>query len=139
MAEIREYVARQFGKFTLQELYNELGISSRIDKKNTSTYMIRLIEEGLIERDSVKSGTFRVVNIELDEIDYKNAPKEVFPIVWPLGIHKLAALHPKSIAVVAGSPEAGKTALMLNLIYLNNVKLGDAIWYFVSEFGAALG
>jgi len=136
MLEIREFVALQFGKFTLQELYNALEVTSRIDKKNISTYMIRLIEEGIIERDPIKSGTFRIIVHDIDEIDFKNAPKTIFPIVWPLKIDKLVSLYPKTIAVIAGEPESGKTAFILNLIYLNNVKHANDIVYFSSEMGA---
>lgn len=135
ITEIREYIARQYGQFTLRDLYNELGLIGKIDKRNASTYMLELVDEGVIERHPERSGTYRVVLHSLESINYKGAPERLFPIVWPLGIEKLARLHPKTIAVVAGEPESGKTALLLNVIYLNNEEYANRIALFSSEMG----
>jgi len=136
MLEVEEFVARQCGKFSLQDMYNELGITGKIDKKHASIYMIALTERNIIERDPAKSGIYRTVLRDIDEIDYKNAPETIFPMLWPLHIEKLALMHPKTIAVVAGEPESGKTAILLNVLYLNNERYEDQSILFSSEMGA---
>jgi hypothetical protein len=53
---------------------------------------------------------------------------------WPFSIEKLALLYPKNIAVIAGSKDAGKTAIALNLAYMNRHK---KVRYLSSEMGGA--
>ncbi|MBW2618874.1 MAG: hypothetical protein JRC92_08370, partial [Deltaproteobacteria bacterium] len=57
----------------------------------------------------------------------------VVDLKWPFGLERLIDLYPKNIVVVAGAPNAGKTALLLNLIRLNMTK--HQITYFSSEMG----
>jgi len=53
----------------------------------------------------------------------------------PFDIHELTYLLPKSIVVVAGAPNAGKSAFLMNLARLNMHKFDTH--YFSSEMGAA--
>lgn len=78
---------------------------------------------------------FKVVDDTLVPIDFKNASGEYFNMLWPFGIHKYCFLHKKNVAVVYGSKDSGKTALLLNIIRLNMGK--HNISYFSSEMGAS--
>jgi hypothetical protein len=65
-------------------------------------------------------------------IDFKSeSSAKPLPIKWPMGIEKYVDLYPGNMAVVAGSPEAGKSALLLNFIKMNMERF--PIYYFCSE------
>jgi GTPase SAR1 family protein len=50
-----------------------------------------------------------------------------------MGVEKYVNLYEGNIVVVAGSPNSGKTAMMLNLIHLNQDRF--PVYYFCSEMG----
>ena len=52
-------------------------------------------------------------------------------IKWPLGIHEMAGLYPGTMAVIAGTPNSGKTALCLQMVRMNMDKW--PVYYFSSE------
>jgi hypothetical protein len=54
--------------------------------------------------------------------------------VFPLGEENLFRLMPKNVVIVSGSPDSGKTAYMMNLVYKNQSKFH--IQYNSSEMGA---
>ena len=74
---------------------------------------------------------FKVVDDDLVPINFKGARGEPFDIVLPFGIHQYCKMYRKNIAVVFGSKDAGKTAIMLNIIRLNMNK--HRTLYFSSE------
>ena len=74
---------------------------------------------------------FKVVDDSLVPIDFMGAKGEKFDIILPFGIHQYCFLYRKNIMVVFGSKDAGKTALMFNIIKLNMRR--HRILYFSSE------
>ena len=97
--------------------------------------LLRLLEDGFIERVGQKAGTYRRIENECQDIDFMSADvKDELDLSWPLGVHRFVHILPKSIIVVAGSPDTGKTAFMLNLARLNMSRF--SINYFSSEMGA---
>jgi len=57
------------------------------------------------------------------------------PFKWPLKIEEYINLFPGNLAVIAGATNAGKTALLLNTVYLNQFTFPMPIYYFCSEMG----
>jgi len=122
--------------FETPELDRDLGISAVTDKNNRLMAMRRLEDKGIIERHQKEAKRFRYVNNSLAVIDFKNAVSAgALPLEWPLGIQNYVNLFPGNLAVVAGATNAGKTALLLNVVYLNNNKFPLPIYYFCSEMG----
>lgn len=122
--------------FETPELDRDLGITSATDKNNRREIMLRLREKGIIEQHAKIQKQFRFVNKQLVAIDFKNATSGgLIPIKWPLKIENYVNLFPGNLAVVAGSTNAGKTALLLNIVYLNQFSLAIPIYYFCSEMG----
>jgi hypothetical protein len=113
-----------------------MNIKSKLDKDNVRQCLRRLVNEGTIERAGGKDGVFRRVIADSEPIDFRNAPTEVFDIRWPFDIQTLAHIHPGNIIVIAGDSNAGKTALLMNVIDLN-IGTGYEIFYFSSEMGAS--
>jgi hypothetical protein len=93
-----------------------------------------LCDKGIIERYGNKNGTWRVVDNDCEEINFLDAPEESIDIKWPFAIEEYVKTLPKNIIVVAGEPNAGKTAFLLNVVKMNMDS--HDIHYFSSEMGA---
>ncbi len=133
--ELREWVLTADGVFLTADVGKELGLTARDGMKQLTKALCRLKDEGIIERVGDKRGQYRRVNQECDGIDWRNAPTESYSIRWPFQIERMVDLHPGNIVVVAGEPNAGKTAFLLNVVKLN-MNQGRDIHYFSSEMGA---
>lgn len=133
--EVREWVENEAnGVFYMTEIYKNLGIMTKYDKNNVSQVLSRLSKEGLVERALGRNGCFRKINYEYDLIDWKSEKTDFIDLTFPLGIHRWVHFMPKNIICIAGSPDSGKTALLLNIVMLNQRK--HEVWYFSSEMGA---
>jgi len=91
----------------------------------------RLVEEGFIQR--VSSGVYRRVDAECEDIDFVNIDDTILDITWPFRIEELVQIMPGNIVIIAGEPNAGKTAFLLNLVK-DNMRKHD-VYYFSSEMG----
>ena len=99
--------------------YSDLGLNSPNDKTACRMAFRRLVEKGKLEPVRNRSGVYRYLNGNMTEIDYINADTTPFNIKYPLGVHELVETYKKSLVVVAGEPNAGKTAFLLNLAWKN--------------------
>lgn len=115
-----------------QEYQNIASVSNSI-KTQIRVVVKRLKESGFIEKAGKEDGIYRLVMNECEEIDFLNASTDAFSIVWPFQIEHYVKTHPKNIIVVAGSPNAGKTAFLLNTVAMNMDRL--KVNYFSSEMG----
>jgi hypothetical protein len=97
--------------------------------------LARLVEEGILERQSKKDGVFRRIEEDAPLIDYKSTDVEIVSVNYPFGIHELVNTYPGNIITAAGTINSGKTAFLLNLVARN--MLGFRIKYFSSEMGAS--
>lgn len=132
---IEDWVTSTSGWFDTPELDRDLGITSISDKNNRREIMLRLESKGIVERHPKISKQFRYINTKVTHLAFKTANVTgVLPVKWPLGIERYVNLFPRNMAVVAGSPNSGKTALLLNFIYLNQDNF--PIYYLCSEMGA---
>jgi len=131
--EVREWVEKQVGVFTNKDIYHELGIKEKKDKKNVSAILARMEKDGLIERSKRRAGVWRRVDDDVELMDFVNAPVEEISLLWPFGIEKMVRIFPRNIIVVAGHSDAGKTCFLFNFIKMNMDK--HDIYYFNSEMG----
>lgn len=132
--EVRDFVLTSSGLFLTSDVFNRLHVTSRQEKKNVVNALLRLLKEGKIERHPGRDGCYRRVDDQAEEINFRNAPTESLPIHWPFEIETLVRTLPRNIIVVAGSPNSGKTAFLLNVVRLNMEE--HRIHYFSSEMGA---
>ncbi len=131
---IRGWVEQTTGWWQTDELDRDLGVSSVKDKNNRRFVLHDLKSKGIIEAHPKLNKQWRYINTRVTSLDFKVAQKTgALPVRWPLGIEKFVNIFPGNLAVVAGSPNAGKTALLLNFIYLNDSEF--PIYYFCSEMG----
>lgn len=131
--QFRDWIEAGDGLFSLKDVQFDLGIVDRQGRKSLSNAANRLVQEGVITKTG-KRGQFRIVDSNTEEINFLSASGDEIPFRWPLGIEKFFKLLPRNICVVAGEPDAGKTAYLLNVVRLNMSK--HEIHYFSSEMGA---
>lgn len=130
--KVAEYVAQSSGWFHTDDIYRSLSLNSESDKGNVRMCLCRMTQKGLLERHLRQNGRFRKVEDELIEMDFTRAdPTAEFKLLWPFSLERYVRIMPKSIIVVAGSPNSGKTAFLLNVVAKNQGK--QHIAYFNSE------
>jgi hypothetical protein len=114
--------------------YSDLGYKTIKEKGACRMAFKRLVERGKLEPLRDRSGMYRYMNGKMEEIDFLNADATPFPIKFPLGVHELVETYKKSLIVLAGEPNAGKTAFLLNLAWKNRDEEPN---YFSTDMGAA--
>jgi hypothetical protein len=134
--EVREWLEVTTGDhFMTTDVHRELQLTTRREKKTLTMILTRLCTEGVLEKYGGRAGQYRVINAEASEIDWLNAETEPLGLKWPLGEEQFVYTYPKSVSIIAGSPDGGKTAWLLNFIRLNMNRF--PIHYFSSEMGGA--
>jgi len=131
--EIRDLFLTTNDNITTTFVYQMTTMTtSREEKKKALAILSRMVDEGFIQR--VGNGIYRRVDTECEEIDFLNADDTILSIAWPFGIERLVQTMPKNIIVIAGEPNSGKTAFLLNLARLNMNH--HPVYYFSSEMGS---
>ena len=131
---IEDWIKDTNGWFGYDELDKDLGIGQSRDKDNRRQIIKRLKDAGIIEAHPKQNKLFRYINTAVRLIDFKFAlGRNPLDIKYPFMIEKYFKTYPGNIIVVAGAPDAGKTAFLLNLIRLNQYDF--SIYYQSSEMG----
>lgn len=118
-AIIEQWISLIPGRFNVRDIWAEVGIESSEGKQHLRVILNRLEKKGLVASIS-RDGNYRRVDIEAKVIDWQAADVEnVVPIKFPFEIDGHCRIYPKSIIIVAGSKNAGKTAFLYNVIQLN--------------------
>jgi len=131
---VLEWVKNTTGWWSTQELDTDLGFKDTQQKGYRRLILYRLKEQGIIEGHPRINKQFRYVDKRLTSLDFRTASSAgVLAVKWPMGIERYVNLYAGNLVVVAGAPNAGKTALLLNVIHLNQDHFPIA--YFSSEMG----
>ena len=132
---IREYIIETDGKWWhVNDIDDQFGLKAKAEKNNRRQILHRMKKEGFIEQHQTVSRKYRHRVTQIEGLNYKQAKRgHVLDIRWPLQVEEFVNLYEGNLVVVAGSPNAGKTAMMLNLIYLNQHRF--PVYYFCSEMG----
>ncbi len=132
--KIEEWVKGTTGWFSYEELDRELGVCSNADKDNRRQIVSRLKKKGVVEPHHRDNKLCRFINTQVRLIDFKSATNRTpLDLKLPFGLERLVKIYPKSIIVIAGAANAGKTGLLLNFIRLNQHNF--TIYYRSSEMG----
>jgi len=119
--------------FSAQDAWNDIGITLPENRTHLRVILSRCKEKRQIDK-STSNGHYRILDTTKLIMDWENADvKNVLPILWPFGIQKWAKIHPKSIIIVAGEKNAGKTAFLYQCIKMNYASFN--IELFNSETG----
>ena len=134
-AEIREWLKDSTGSFTVADIDREFGLTTRQDKQRRSTALKEIKNKNYIIRDRRVAGRWHIVNTELNFIDLEAEDESPFKLSLPLDLSQIVTIPPKSIIVLAGSPNSGKTCLALNTLRAN---MGEhRLLYLMSEMGGS--
>lgn len=128
--EVREYVMSTTGHFLSTDVHKCLDVSTREDKKNVSEILRRLCGS-VIERHGSMNGCFRRIDDMAEDIKFLDANTDEIKLDLPFDIDGFVNIYPRNIIVIAGSPDAGKTAFLLNTVEKNMER--HKIYYFSSE------
>jgi hypothetical protein len=116
--------------FTLQDIcsyfmWNEQATRRQVTRKLYHDYKER--KEPLLDK---LGKTYRLIDDIAEDIDWQNADtSKPINLVLPFNIHKYVKLFPKSIICIAGEPNSGKSAFLLNTL-LKNL---DKDWVFYNS------
>jgi len=131
---IQEWVTNSKGSFTVDALDRDLGLTTRSEKKYRTTCLARLINKKLVTRDKRQVGRYHIIDSKLETIDLFNVSEAPFPINLPFDLHRNVVLPKKCIVIIAGSSNAGKTAILLNILKSNLTQQYKKM-YLMSEMG----
>jgi replicative DNA helicase len=130
---IRAYAEVTEGNIEVTTMYKSLALVTIGNKKAALMALKRLVEEGLLAK--IKPGLYRLIEkdaIRLKLSEAKNMGNE-WNIKYPFGWERYFITFPKTVIVVSGVPDAGKTAMLLNIANMN--KHLSPIYYWTSEMG----
>ena len=132
---IRAYMEDTDGQWVeYRDLDNDLGIRTPDQKTARRTIISRLKASKFIEGHETISTKIRRVKSALNEmvLDFEKEA-DYLPLIWPFGLHEKVDIYPKSLVVVAGTKDSGKTAFCLNTARKNCDLM--PVHYFNSEMG----
>lgn len=134
LGEIRQYVSDNEGSFTVKDLDTWLGIHHQADKNIRRQACFLLLRERKIRKDKRVTGKYHILRDDINFIDLNNTETSHFPISLPLGLDGMVNIPTKSIIVIAGTSNAGKTALAMEFLK-NNIQQQYPLFYLMSEMG----
>jgi hypothetical protein len=136
--EIRRWIEAEPRKFHVSEVDKDLNFTSKCQKDNRSKVIERLLKAGIIERTGNVRGYYQLISHDCPEIDFLSQENSIFPLSLPFQLDEMVKIMPGNIILVAGSQNAGKSALLLNIILNNNTSYADRMHYFSSECASEL-
>jgi hypothetical protein len=132
--KIKKWVKSSPGEFSVRDVDYDLGFSTPEQKIARTAVLEKFVAEKVLSREGKHRGVYRPYQAALESMDFKTADDKFLPLWLPMGIHKMVGIMPGNIVVLAGEANAGKTAMMLNIIKSNMNKFD--VHYFNSEMGA---
>jgi hypothetical protein len=137
-AEVREWVSVTPGAFNVTQTYIDLGCVTTRDKAAVRKALQRMVEDGLIMPIEKKKGLYRPIEREMNRIKLsEGVVGEEIEIKYPFHLERHYRTFPKTVMLVCGEPDAGKSAFLLNFVHKNLYESPLEINYFTSEMGPA--
>ena len=117
-AIVEEWVTPIKGTFDIKDICFDLDIVSPEGRKKLRVYLYRLEERGVLSY--LGGNKFRKIDNNAPEIDWQTADlNAVLPLLFPFGEHEYCKIFPKSVIIIAGTKNSGKTAYLYNFIKMN--------------------
>lgn len=137
-AEVMELICDMSGDISVTECDKALQLVTKRDKANLRQILHRLCEQKILKKQGHKAGVYHIIDRELEVIDWQNADTAEFDLELPLDLGHLVKIMPKNLIVIAGAPNSGKTAFLLNIVRSNMFYISNrSINYFSSEMSEA--
>ena len=131
---VNEWLNQVTGTFLVRDIWAELGIVTPNGRNHLRVILYRMeIDKKVV---NLGSGKYRKADNSKHPIDWQAAnPDKWIPILLPFDIHTVAKIYPKSIIIVTGGKNQGKTSYLLETIKLNAGTLDMPVDLFNSETG----
>ena len=130
---VKLWVEATDGVFFLDDIYKAFGVNSPKGRNNVYKIIERLKKEGLIIKVGDRMGTYRKVTAPLEEMNWKDADTTPLELKWPLDIGTFFQAYRKNMGVIAGTKDAGKTAILLDFVEMNQDEY--RIHFYTNEMG----
>ena len=125
--EVREYILGQKSLLEVHlkttECLSSLSLYTRLEKKAAYTALWFFCnEEKLLEKQEGTRGLFRILDSKIDDalMDLTTeAEIQEVDVRLPLNLKSKCIISPGNIIVISGSKSSGKTALCMNIAWLN--------------------
>jgi hypothetical protein len=113
--EIRELICQHSGNISLTFAYICLQLPTREERKKVQTIFGRMAKEGLIERTGRTAGEYRIIEADCEPKDWQNSSTDTVDLWLPFELGDMVEVMPGDIILIAGSQNAGKSALLMNI------------------------
>ncbi len=134
--EIKTWISLNDLNFSLKDLKSDLKVLNSKEANILYVAINSLCKQGVIEKEGKIPGLYRKTENKINFVDISEAEDLTYlDLKWPLEVEHYVGVSPKSISVVAGETEAGKSAFLSNFSYLNLDT--HKILYFSSEMTAS--
>jgi len=133
--EVREWTLTTTDHFLTTDSHRFLDLTTTDHKKAANMAFLRMVEEGLIEKHGDRRGCYRVIDSSCETMNFTDTKNETVDLWLPFNIHEKVEFYPGNIILIAGEPNAGKTAFLINVIKENMNRF--EIHYFNSEMGGS--
>lgn len=132
--EIRDLIGQQMGNITTTLCQQGLQLTTREDGKKIWVILSRLAKEGLLEKTGRFAGEYRIVQKDYEVVEASKIEiTKGIDLSLPFYLEQFVEILPKDLIVIAGTPNSGKTALMLDMVARNQDRW--ECWYFSTEMG----
>ena len=130
---VREYAQLTEGNLKLTECYKTLNLLTSTNKMAALMAIKRMVKEGVLAK--IKPGLYRLTDKDAPRMKLSEAKKmgNEINIRYPFNLERWFVTYPKTLVLVSGEPDAGKTAFLLNVAKMN-MHLAP-IYYWSSEMG----
>ena len=110
----------QSGWFSSDDVDRQFNVKTRSGKQNRWTILERLVKSGQLTKNK-NNNRYRSVLKDVVELDWLSADTgNDIELSFPFELERYVKIYPKSVIIVAGASNAGKTSFMYNFV-LNNM------------------
>jgi len=133
--DVSDWINQTSGNFTVDQIYADIRIKDdKAAMGHVRQIIKRMADAGeLIRIELGRMTAYRKPDPEPSEMNLDAAVVNELSLKMPLGIDQLVKVFPGNVVVVAGEPNVGKTAFMLECVRMNMAQY--EIDYYTSEMG----
>ena len=115
-AIILEWLKYAQETFSVEHIWQELGVTSQEGKDALRVILWRLDTQDHVI-SSLGGHRYRKVDYQVTEIDWQNSdPGAWLNLKFPFGLELLCKIYSRSIIIVTGTTNTGKTAFLYNFV-----------------------
>lgn len=133
--DIKELISATNGDISATYCYNALQCATRTEKSSVRTVLSRLVNEGVLEKSITKAGCYRIIDGSCEPENWQDAVVSNVKIWLPFELDTMLEIPAGSIILFAGSQDAGKSAVLMNIAKQNRHDWNTH--YFSSELNSA--